>query len=234
MYCHRDGIFSRFRGPFSVPAALKGAMAETMIEKHLIRKLVEHARGGDRQAFEALRARYAARLRSSVESWARFQLGPPLDADDVLQETLAVALEALPRFEWRGEDSFYLWLCGIARRVVSKHTRDAVKGQGPPLKRDVPAAGPSPSRALRRDERFDRLQGAIDALKPEYREVIRLARIEGLKVAQIAERMNRSSDSVKHLLARALKELKKGFGDTETFHLPHRNLSPQEGHSEEA
>lgn len=209
-------------------------MTETMIEKDDTRKLVNQAGKGDRQAFDALHARYGVRLRSSVESWARFQLGPPLDADDVLQETMTIALEALPRFEWQGEDSFYLWLCGIAKRVVSKHTREAVKGRGPAVKGDVPGAGPSPSRVLRRDERFDRLQEAIDALKPEYRDVIRLARIEGLKVTQIAERTKRTADSVKHLLARALKELKKQFGDTETFHLPPRNLYPPESHHGEA
>jgi RNA polymerase sigma factor (sigma-70 family) len=49
-------------------------------------------------------------------------------------------------------------------------------------------------------------------LPPDYRRVIRLARIEGLKIQEIAERIGKSRDSVKHLLARALDSLRAGFG----------------------
>ncbi|MBN1419388.1 MAG: sigma-70 region 4 domain-containing protein, partial [Planctomycetes bacterium] len=65
--------------------------------------------------------------------------------------------------------------------------------------------------------------------KPEYREAIRLARIEGLKVKEIAERLGKSPGAVKHLLARGLKELRRRFGETESFHLPDRNLRMEEG-----
>ncbi|MBN1418599.1 MAG: hypothetical protein JXP34_07455, partial [Planctomycetes bacterium] len=110
-----------------------------------IRQLVSRAREGDREAFGTLAARLEERLRTSVEGWVRFRLGPPLDSRDILQETFAVALEALPRFAWQGEDSFFLWLCGIAKRVVSSHARRAGKAgrlQGEDL---IPASGLSPS-----------------------------------------------------------------------------------------
>lgn len=54
--------------------------------------------------------------------------------------------------------------------------------------------------------------------------MIRLARIEGLKIQEIAERLGMSRDSVKHLLARALASLRAGFGDTESPDLPDRRL----------
>ena len=50
----------------------------------------------------------------------------------------------------------------------------------------------SPSHGVRRKERFERLQHAVDSLSPEYREVILLARIKGMRLAEIAKRMGRS------------------------------------------
>ena len=40
--------------------------------------------------------------------------------DDVLQETFLRAFDSLERFDWRGEDSLYSWLHGIARNVAFK------------------------------------------------------------------------------------------------------------------
>ena len=37
---------------------------------------------------------------------------------------------------------------------------------------------------------------------------------------QIAERMERSPNAIKHLLARALRQLRAEFGDTQSLHLP--------------
>ena len=91
---------------------------------------------------------------------------------------------------------------------------------------------PSPSRSLRREERFERLQKALDALPPDYREVVVLARLKGLKMKEIAARMERSVFSVTHLLSRALDSLKGAFGDTESLGLPPRRLEVSEPDAE--
>ena len=46
----------------------------------------------------------------------------------------------------------------------------------------------------------------------------------------IAERMGRSENAVRNLLFRAMKELKKSFGDTESFHLGSGSLGMQGEH----
>ena len=84
--------------------------------------------------------------------------------------------------------------------------------------------GVSPSRAQRRDERFDRLESSLNSLSPEYRDVVRLARIEGLSIMAIAERLDRTPDSVRNLLLRAMKQLRQSFGDTESLGLPDRAI----------
>jgi len=86
---------------------------------------------------------------------------------------------------------------------------------------------------MRRDERFERLQAALDSLSPDHREVITLARLKGLRGEEIAKRMNRSPNAVAQLLSHALKNLKEAFGDTESLHLPLRRLSSEDCHNDE-
>ena len=98
---------------------------------------------------------------------------------------------------------------------------------------DVSVKDPSQARLMRRDERFDRLQEAFRQLSPEYRQVISLARIEGLGLKDVAQRMGRSHAAARKLLCRALRSLKESFGDTESLHLPARHLEESEGQDDE-
>ena len=66
-------------------------------------------------------------------------------------------------------------------------------------------------------------------MPPDYREVIRLSRIAGMKTSDIAEHMGRSSAAVKQLLFRALRRLRESFGDTESLHLPDRRFDSESG-----
>lgn len=47
-------------------------------------------------------------------------------------------------------------------------------------------------------------------------------------MAEIAARTGRSPSTVKYFLACALAELKRHFGDTESLHLPDRQLDTRE------
>ncbi len=112
--------------------------------------------------------------------------------------------------------------------IAENRIRDAAKGPRAAdefeLPADARADGVSPSRHLQRSERFDRLQSSLDRLSPDHRRVVMLSRIDGLKIKEIAQRMNRSESAVKNLLLRALRELKSSFGDTESLHLPDGHL----------
>ena len=101
------------------------------------------------------------------------------------------------------------------------------------LKGGVPNKDSTPSKQLRREERFDRLEQAINRLNPDYRTALILARIEGLKVHEIAAKMNRSTKAVYALLARALEQIKEEFGDTESLHLPDKSFRVEETRHEE-
>ena len=86
---------------------------------------------------------------------------------------------------------------------------------------------------MRRNERFDRLEHSLEKLLPEHREVILLSRIEGLTMKEIAQKTGRPLSTVKYHLVCGLAELKKHFGDTESLHLPDRQLTAEGGGTDE-
>src|SRR5262245_29297042 len=203
-------------------------MKGLMVERSSIQQMVERAKGGERRAFDDLTAAFSDRLRDSVRSWTRFQLGRRLDPEEVLQETFVRAFRAVGSFEWRDDDSFFRWLCGIAKRALAQLAEDAHRGERTKTLESLAETGPSSSKVLRREERLERLEAGLRGLAPDYRQVLLLSRIEGLTAPQIAERMNRSPNAVRHLIVRALRELRAKFGETESLSLPRRGLRPGE------
>lgn len=205
--------------------------------------LVLRAKEGDKGAFEKIVTAQSDRVAFLI----RHRLGPRLaskvDVADVVQETFLRAWQGLADFTWQGEAAFSTWLDTIAMTVLRKEIRRLRAQKRDPrrelsLARPVPtpdgslgelvelihASGTSPSRALRRDERFERLKEAMRRLSPDHRTVIHLVHIEELPVGEVARRMQRSMPAVSMLLYRALMKLKGYFKDTESLHLPHRRL----------
>jgi RNA polymerase sigma-70 factor (ECF subfamily) len=68
---------------------------------------------------------------------------------------------------------------------------------------------------MRKKEALDRLERALDKLKPEYKEIIVLKRIEGLSHADIAERLHKNAGAVRMLLSRAMAALTITYGQDE-------------------
>ena len=125
------------------------------------------------------------------------------------------------------------WLGTIAENLILNASKKYARQKNLRLDRDVAASEISPSKALRREERFDRLESALKDLSEDYRTVILLSRIEGLSIKEIAPRMRRSESAVKNLLLRALKGLRSSFGDTESLRLPDRGIDMErDGHGE--
>lgn len=182
-------------------------------------QLVEKARSGDDRAFEELCLGLRERLLATIRS----RLGPTirqgLDAEDVLQASFVRALHSIQRFEWRGDGSFRRWLESIAGHAALDAVRHHGRRATLRIDRELKGDGASPSKGLRRRERLDRLEGSMKALAPDYRTVLRLSRMDGLSIKEIANQMGRSESAVKNLLLRATKALRQSFGDTESLNL---------------
>ena len=204
---------------------MKGIMAA----ENQTRILVQKAQQGDQAAVGELFEVHRARLAGLILSLAAPQPRGELEVDEVLQETFSRALDSLERFQWHGEDSFIRWLGGIAHNVLRKRARRESKAPTLHISREHPASGISPSKAMRRDERFLRLQKALVVLTAEQREVVRMARIDGMTINEIAAATKRKPNAVKQLILRGLRKLRDQMGETESLHLPDRPLDFEDG-----
>ncbi len=197
-------------------------MAVIMKQDSSDQELIERAKAGDALALEGLTKRLRPRLAALIRCRYPGALAHE-GLDDLVQETFVRALEKLDAFEWRGEDSFFRWLASIALNVASKAVR---RGRRAPGSLDAEPAGSSltPSRASRRNERFERLSADLETLPEDYREVLRLVRIEGLAVKDAARRLGKTPNAVSRTILRATRKLREIFGDTESLGLPDRSL----------
>ena len=196
-----------------------------MQDKQTTEELINDARRGDRLAFD----RVIQGIQNELGAFVISRLGPALrqrvESDDIVQETLLKAFENVERFQWKGPQSLKRWLFTIAEHMIRNASRKRSMTTGE-FSIDARSKEPSPSRVMRREERLDRLGDSLGALSSDHRTVIELSRIEGLRIKEIAERMNRSPGAVKHLLSRALENLRDRFGDTESLSLPDRSYQP--------
>jgi RNA polymerase sigma-70 factor (ECF subfamily) len=198
-------------------------MQELNVTRDEFQAFLARAQGGEREASDRLLEEHRGRL----ETWVRRQIGARLrsraDAEDIVQDTFLRAFESIGRFSWTHDDSFFQWLCAIARHLIWNASQRG-SSRELSLSIDPPQRGAAPSTAMRREERFDRLERALRDLRPEEREVVRLARMEGLKAREIAERLGRPEPTVRSLLARAFRKLRDSIGETRSLHLPDRKL----------
>lgn len=194
-----------------------------------VKDLVERAQRGDRAAFDDLVRLESARLEAFVRARLGGSLARKTHIEDIVQESLLRAYRDFREFQLRDDDSFARWLCGIAGHVILEAASGHQRSRTVPLDFDVSADGTTPSHAARREERFDRLQDAMDSLSPEHQEVILLVRVEGLPIKEVARRMDRTPHAVSNLLLRASQKLKEILGETESLSLPDRRLQGEGG-----
>jgi RNA polymerase sigma-70 factor (ECF subfamily) len=173
--------------------------------------LVEAARRGDRAALSRLLEQHQQR----VFGFGVKMCGDVEDAKEVAQETLLTLVRTLPGF--RGEASVSTWLYTVARSYCIKKRR---RTKGAPAHHepldtvtqetasDAAAAVSTPEEMLQSREARDAVVAALDALDPDWREVIVLRDIEGLSAAEVAQVTGLSVAAVKSRLHRARAALR--------------------------
>ncbi len=195
---------------------------------HKTRYLVALARGGDQSALNQLCHVYGERVRRIIRLRMGRELRVRLDSMDVVQDVLFSALKGLSDFTYKNEGDFLRWLSRIAQNAL-RGNLDKLHAAKRDIRKEVrlgnyrpttgagfvgtpgPVDATTPSVIMSRKEDLNRLENAIDELKPEYREVIVLAKIDGLPYDQIGERLGKSADAVGHLLSRAMMALTDTF-----------------------
>jgi RNA polymerase sigma-70 factor (ECF subfamily) len=206
-------------------------MKTTMLEETHESHLVEQARRGDQRAFEELFAQSRERLLAMIGGRLSPAVRKHAEPEDVLQDTFIRALHSIERFSWHGAGSFRRWLESIATHILLDVVRRHGRRRVLQLDRDVSGEEEAPSKGLRRRERFERLRDSLETLRPDHQTVLKLSRLEGLPIKEIATRMGRSESAVKNLLLRATRQLKQTFGDTESLHLGGQHFEdPEDRH----
>ena len=195
---------------------------------HKTQQLVALARQGDRSALDQLCAVYGERVRRIVRLRLGRELRSKLESMDIVQDVLMCALEDLEDFTYANEGDFLRWLGAIAENRI-RNTVDKLHARKRDIRKETPldaraststdararalepVRNTTPSVLLSRKEELDKLEITIDQLRPEYREVIILAKIDGLSYREIGDRLGKSADAAGHLLLRAMVALTNAF-----------------------
>jgi RNA polymerase sigma-70 factor (ECF subfamily) len=154
---------------------------------------------GDEQAFRELYRRHTPRLLGFV---TRLLAGTGPEGEDVVQETWVRACERFEQFEWRS--TFSTWLLGIGLNVVRDQLRRA--GRSRTVATDPLPDPPGPQVA--HEARID-LERAIRVVPDDYRIVLVLHDVEGMKHREIAERLGIPVGTTKSQLFRARRMLRE-------------------------
>ncbi|MGN6554367.1 MAG: sigma-70 family RNA polymerase sigma factor [Verrucomicrobiota bacterium] len=192
-------------------------------------ELVQLAKAGDLDAFEALATRYEQRVYSLALRIVRHEH----DAEDVTQQTFLSAMEHLSGF--RGEASFSTWLLRIATHAALKilrkrkgldlisleaATEPAESSEAIPHPEFIADWRQSPEELVERREIQQLLNDSLAQLDEKHRLVFLLRDVEGLSIKETAETLGLSEANTKVRLLRArlwLRELlTQTLGDPET------------------
>ena len=190
--------------------------------------LARRAAEGDARALEILLERNLPNLRAFV----RARLGPELRAQestsDIVQSTCREVLEQQERFQHPGSDGFRRWLFTTAARKVSDRLAEkrTLKRDAAPALRIGAVSGVSESRLLAAYARFStpshqaqvgdevaRIEGAMDRLSEEQREVLLMSHLVGMSRSEIAAELDKTEIAIRSILHRAMARLALELGE---------------------
>src|SRR5690242_13154142 len=170
-----------------------------------VRRLVDRAQQGDRDALEELYLIHFDR----IYSYLHMSVGNRHDAEDLTTQTFLKMLEAIGRFQWRSAP-FSAWLFRIAHNLAMDHFRASRRWQP---EEDVPepegaAESSAEDEALQAIGRRSMLE-LIENLSLEQQQVLMLKFLFNFSNAEAGTVLDKSEGAVKSLQHRALASLQK-------------------------
>ena len=182
--------------------------------------MVERFKRGETEAFGLIFRKYRRRLAVLVHYKMSSELRRVVEVDDILQEVFLAAAQDMGNFTYQSPGSLMAWLSRISDHVIvdaaryqhrdKRHAEEMLR-----FRSESNPAGPepvnreTPSQVFLRAESIEILLKKLDALPTEYREMILLAKFEGLTTKEISERAKKSRESVALTLHRALKRFRE-------------------------
>lgn len=170
------------------------------------RMLIERVAAGDREAFEALYARYYRKLFGFAQRVTR-------SADlveEIVSDTLLTVWRSAARFDGRSRLS--TWIFGIAyRKALQSVSRRRPLDPLPEGRASVHDPGESPYDACARHEAAALLERALRTLPFEQRAVVELTFFHGLAYGEIAGVVGCPVNTVKTRMFHARRKLREAL-----------------------
>lgn len=167
--------------------------------------LVDRARRGDVDAFEALFRLYSPR----VYTVALRVLGDRFDAEEATQDTFVQVWKSLEGF--RGESRFATW---VHRICVNRCLRILRRRPAPPdLLPELVDVRPGPGEVTLLRDDLAAVEAALSGLPVEQRSALVLREFEGLSYGEVAEVLGISLTAARSRIHRARLELVRRLDD---------------------
>ena len=170
-----------------------------------LRRLVEFAQQGDREALEALYLLHFDR----IYSYLHMSVGNRHDAEDLTTQTFLKMLESIRRFRWQSAP-FSAWLFRIAHNLAMDHFRASRRWQ-PEEEVPEPVGETEPSAELAAFQSIGRqsMLELIENLSQEQKQVLTLKFVFNLPNGEVATILGKTEGAIKSLQHRALVSLQK-------------------------
>jgi len=180
-------------------------------------ELIQRVCRGEHEAFYDLVRPYER----AIYFAAKGVLDNPADAEEVAQETVLKAFNALPKF--RFEAKFSTWIIQIAInearmkfRKDRRHLYESIETErqdeeGDYRPKDLADWRDIPSEELQRNELRQALKRAMAALAPKYREVLILRDVQHISIAETANILGITEANVKTRLLRARLQMREAL-----------------------
>ncbi|MEG1633559.1 MAG: sigma-70 family RNA polymerase sigma factor [Oscillospiraceae bacterium] len=173
-------------------------------------EIIQRVRAGDPEAFEPLVLEH----QKKVYNLALRMLGNEEDARDMAQEALIRAYNSLESF--RGDSKFSVWLYRLTSNICidflrGRGRRQAVsltfESEDEPQELEISDERFSPEAVMEKSETRAAVSRGLQALSPEYREILLLREINGLSYEEIGKALTLEEGTVKSRIFRARKKL---------------------------
>ena len=167
------------------------------------RNLIESAKKGDKEAFGGL---YEMHLKR-IYRFLFFQLKDEQTAEDLTEQTFIKAWDKIYRFRIKKGGSFRAWLFKIARNLALDYFR-----KKPTISLSEipePKSFDNTEEKIYLDEKSKELRQAIDKLPSVLRQAVILRYLEELPYEQVAQALGKRKGTVRVMVFRALKILRK-------------------------
>jgi RNA polymerase sigma-70 factor, ECF subfamily len=170
-----------------------------------VRRLVERAQQGDREALEELYLIHFDR----IYSYLHMSVGNRHDAEDLTTQTFLRMLESIKKFRWQSAP-FSAWLFRIAHNLAMDHFRATRRWQPEeevpePVGETEPSAEAAALQSIGRQSMLD----LIENLSQEQKQVLTLKFVFNLPNAEVATILEKTEGAIKSLQHRALVSLQK-------------------------